>query len=285
MIDWLVSVQLPDGSFQGGPIGVKRVVPVSFNTGQILVGLASAVREFGNEYLEPMRKAADWLVATQDFDGCWRKYPTPFAEPGEKSYEAQIAWGLLEAAHIEANQSYAEAALANARWALTLQKENGWFDKCCFTATLAPLTHTLGYVLRGILEAYRFTNDPVLLEACLKTADGLLTATRQDGFVPGRLYPDWRGAVPWACLTGTAQIACCWLILYQHTGTVRYKEVAYAANTYIRRTMRLHSRSETRGAIKGSFPVHGDYHSYEYLSWACKFFIDANLLEQATRQA
>lgn len=40
-----------------------------------------------------MRRAADWLVETQDADGCWRRHPTPFAEPGEKVYETHVAWG------------------------------------------------------------------------------------------------------------------------------------------------------------------------------------------------
>jgi rhamnogalacturonyl hydrolase YesR len=285
MVDWLVSLQFPEGGFQGGWMGTKRVVPVSFNTGQILLGLASAVREFGEQYREPMRKAADWLVATQDPDGCWRKYPTPLADAGDKSYEAQIAWGLLEAARLEPDKPYAESALAKVRWALGLQKENGWFEKCCFTSSSAPLTHTLGYALRAVLEAYRFTNDTALLAACIKTGDGLLSATRRDGFVPGRLYPDWRGAVPWACLTGTAQIACCWLILYQHTAFARYRDAAFKATRYLRRTVRIKGPADIRGGVKGSFPVYGDYCGFEYINWACKFFIDANLLEKTVGQA
>src|SRR5437588_11178042 len=43
MLDWLVSIQFPDGGFQGGAIGCKPVVPVAFNTGMILPGLASGV--------------------------------------------------------------------------------------------------------------------------------------------------------------------------------------------------------------------------------------------------
>src|SRR5687768_17550421 len=43
MLDWLVSIQLPGGGFQGGVIGASPVVPVTFNTGQILLGLSSGV--------------------------------------------------------------------------------------------------------------------------------------------------------------------------------------------------------------------------------------------------
>jgi hypothetical protein len=284
MLDWLAAIQLSDGSYQAGRIDAKPIIPTTFNTGQILIGLAGGVQEFGEEYRKAMCLAADWLVKTQDPDGCWRKYPTPFAEPGEKAYETHVAWGLLEAARIEPDKPYADAALANVRWALRSQRDNGWFDKCCLTDPTRPLTHTLGYVLRGILEAYRFTNDKILLEACCKTADGLLTALREDGFLPGRLYPDWQGAVPWACLTGTVQIAYCWLMLYQYTGNTGYRDAGYTANRYVRRTMKVQGPDETRGAIKGSFPVYGEYGTYEYLNWACKFFIDANILEKAVRE-
>jgi hypothetical protein len=283
ILDWLVSIQLPEGGFQGGTIDSKPAVPVVFNTGQILLGLAAGVCEFGNKYLEPMCCAAEWLVKTQDQDGCWHKFPSPFSAPGEKTYDTHVAWGLLEAARIEPNKGYADSALSQVQWALNFQKENGWLDKCCLNDPSEPLTHTLGYMLRGILETYRFSNEKRFLRAAIKTADGLLSALKPDGFLPGRFRQDWGPAVSWACLTGTAQIAICWLILYQVTHQKRYRDAAYAANRYVRRSMCMDGAAETRGAIKGSFPVNGRYGAWEYLNWGCKFFIDANLLESEIR--
>jgi hypothetical protein len=282
MLDWLVSIQSPEGGFQGGSIAATPVTPVTFNTGQILLGLVSGVRAFG-QYQEAMRRAADWLVQTQDADGCWRRHPTLHATPGEKVYETHVAWGLLEAARLEPHTSYAAAALANVNWALQWQRENGWFEKCCLTDTSQPLTHTLGYALRGIIEAYRYVGDATLLEVSRRTADGLLTVLREDGFLPGRLRADWQGAVSWACLTGSAQIATCWLMLYQDTGEVRYRDAAFAATRYVRRTVKIAGPPEIRGAVKGSFPIYGRYRAYEYLNWACKFFVDANMLELTVR--
>lgn len=284
MLDWLVSIQFPEGGFQGGYIGLAPIVPVTFNTGQVLLGLACGTREFGDEYREAMRRAADWLVKTQDADGCWRRHPTPFAIPGEKAYETHVAWGLLEAAKLDPNRAYVSAALANIRWALRRQKSNGWFRDCCVSDPYQPLTHTIGYVLRGILEAYLFTGDESLLRACRKTANGLLTAVKKDGFLPGRLNANWRPTVSWACLTGSAQIAYCWLMLYKHLSESAYQRAAYATNRYLRRTMKMNGPPEICGGIKGSFPVSGDYCPYEYPSWACKFFIDSNQLEQEIRE-
>lgn len=192
MLDWLISIQFPEGGFQGGRIDAKPRLPVTFNTGQILLGLAIGVKEFGNTYLGPMKRAADWLVDTMDADGCWRNYPSPFTVIGERAYDTHVAWGLLEAARILSDKPYRDAALKNVDWAITQQMENGWFENCCLNNPSKPLTHTLGYVLRGILEAFRFTKKEIYLSAACKTAYGILGAMRSDGFIPGRLSANWQ---------------------------------------------------------------------------------------------
>lgn len=280
VLDWLVSIQLESGGFQGGVIGQTPVVPVTFNTGQILIGLAAGVRELGNEYRSAMQRAADWLVRTQDDDGAWRKHPTPFAKAGEKAYETHVAWGLLEAARLESGRGYADAAIRNIDWALTKQRVNGWFADCCLNDASRPLTHTIGYVLRGVIEGFRFSNDRMLLDAALLTAKGAMSALRANGFISGRLNSNWTGAVRWACLTGSAQLAHCWLLLHKITGDVSFLDAGRRANAYVRARVRVDGEPEVRGGVKGSFPIDGEYGKFEYLSWACKFFIDANLLEQ-----
>ena len=64
----------------------------------------------------------------------------------------------------------------------------------------------------------------------------------------------------------------------------RYRDAAFAVNRYVRRTLKIDGPLETRGAIKGFFPVSGRYGTYQYLNWACKFFVDANMLELKVRQ-
>jgi hypothetical protein len=280
MLDWLVTVQMPDGAFRGGAMGDFPVVPVTFNTGQILIGLAAGVSEFGAAYRPALLAAADWLVRTQDGDGCWRKHGTPFAAPGEKTYETHAAWGLFEAARVAPGHGYAEAAMRNLHWALSHQNTGGWFANCCLTDPLNPLTHTLGYVLRGLIAGYEFTGDRKILEEARQTGEGILTALGLDGFLPGRLDHQWRGTVSWSCLTGTVQIAACWLLLFRATGDVRFRTAGMAANRYVRSTVRTEGPPETRGAVKGSFPVSGGYTTYQYPNWACKFFIDSNSLEK-----
>jgi len=280
MLDWLVAIQLKDGGFQGGTIGSEPVVPVAFNTGQILMGLAAGQQTFGT-YLEPLRRAADWLVAVQDEDGCWRKGASPFAGPGDKTYDTHVAWGLIEAARVLPQAGYGDAALRHIRWALTHQKANGWFGGCCLSIPKSPLTHTLGYALRGVIEGYLFSGDADLLAAARRSADGLLTAMDDDGRIPGRLDDRWQAATSWVCVTGSSQIAICWLQLFQITGEERYLTAAKRVNRWVRRTITVEGPDEIRGGVKGSFPVDGGYGTFEFLNWACKFTIDANILELA----
>lgn len=283
MLDWVVAIQMPGGGFQGGRIDSTPVVPVTFNTGQILLGLASGATNFGPPYVEPMHAAAQWLVDSQDADGCWRKHPTPFAAAGEKAYETHVAWGLLEAARAANEPAYAHSALRNVDWALSKQQPNGWIADCCLSDPAQPLTHTLGYALRGLLEAFRYTGDPRLLAASLRTGEGLLGALKPSGFLPGRLDARWRATVSWACLTGAVQVAHCWMMLFEATKDERFRDAAFATNAFVRRTVAIGGDPNRRGGVKGSFPVSGDYGSYEYLNWAAKFFVDANLFEQRIR--
>jgi hypothetical protein len=287
MVDWLVSIQLPDGAFQGGTIDAESVVPVTFNTGQILIGLAAAVHQFGESYDEPMHRAAGWLVDTMDSDGAWRRFPTPFAEPGEKVYETHVAWGLIEAARASRDAStsrkYSDAAVRNARWAISKQLSNGWFESCCLSDPDAPLTHTIGYALRGLTEIFLYTREGDILASATRTADSISSRITSDGFLAGRLWKTWDGAVPWVCVTGSAQIAHSLLLLYKETKRTQYRDGAFALLKYVRRTVQIDGPVGIKGGVKGSFPVDGGYGTYEFLNWAAKFLIDAGEEERLAR--
>lgn len=280
MLDWLERIQLPDGGFQGGRIDATPVVPVTFNTGQILIGLAAGVAHFGR-YREAMDRAARFLRDSLDQDGCWRSHPTPFAEPGEKAYETHVAWGLFEADRLAPDQGYGKAGMRQVAWAIGKQSFNGWVSSCCLNNPDAPLTHTLGYYLKGLVEAHRWSGSQSVLDAALLTARGLLGALRPDGALPGRLLPSWKPAVEWSCLTGNVQVADSWFYLGQQTGDGAMLEAARGATAFVRRTMLMDGPDGERGGVKGAFPVQGDYGPYEYLNWSAKFAIDAFLTERA----
>ncbi len=280
MLDWCLAIQFPEGGFQGGRIDSTPVVPVTFNTGQILIGLAAGAKAFGDQrYHEAMQRAAGWLRDTQDDDGCWRRFPTPFAQPGEKVYETHVAWGLFEAERVAPNNGYGTSGLKQVDWALTRQHPNGWFASNCLSDPVRPLTHTIGYALRGVIEGHLLSGRPDLLAAAVRTAEGLVSSIGDDGYLAGRLDEKFRAAADYVCLTGSVQVAHCLLLLYQLSDDQRFLAAAQRANRYVRRTVRLQGPVDQLGGIKGSFPVNGGYGQWEYLNWAAKFCIDANLLE------
>ena len=278
MLDWLAAIQFADGGIQGGKIDAPVKVPVTFNTGQVLLGFCAGVRTFDG-YHRSMHGAARFLRDSLDPDGCWRRYPTPFAAAGEKAYETHVAWGLFEAERLAPGHGYGEAGLKQVTWALGKQQPNGWVADCCLNQPDQPLTHTLGYYLRGVVEAHRLSGEERFLQAARKTADALMWVQRPDGSLAGRQHADWTPAADWACLTGISQIAESWLYLFDVTYDLRYLMSAQKGNAFVRRTIHLESRLDTRGGVKGSFPVDGGYGEFEFLNWAAKFTIDANMKE------
>ncbi|MEW6372846.1 MAG: hypothetical protein AB1584_18090 [Pseudomonadota bacterium] len=280
MLDWCLAIQFPEGGFQGGKIDAKPRVPVTFNTGQILIGLAAGAAEYQDpRYLEAMHRAASWLRDSLDDDGCWRKFSTPFAKPGEKAYETHVSWGLFEAERVAPGHGYGAAGLRQVDWALTKQQANGWFASNCLTDVEHPLTHTIGYVLRGVLEGHLLSGRTDLLQAAIRTANSLIGAIGPGGYMAGRLDRHFGPAADYACVTGSAQIAHCFFLLYRLAGEARYLAAGQKLNAFVRRTVLLDGHDDRVGGVKGSFPVNGAYGQWQYLNWAAKFCIDANLLE------
>jgi len=54
----------------------------------------------------------------------------------------------------------------------------------------------------------------------------------------------------------------------RHNITLADASTGSAANAYVRRTIKVSGPAETRGGIKGCFPVNGGYGIYQYLNWA-----------------
>lgn len=279
MLAFLVAQQFLEGGLPGGTVSQMPRVPVTFNTGQILLGFAAGFEHLGEAYRVPTERAANWLANSLDADGAWRKHATPFAKPGDKTYETHVSWGLYEAARVLGRADWTAAASRQVDWAISKQRPNGWLADCCLNDPTAPLTHTLGYALRGFVEAFLHTQEQRFLEAAMRTAEPLARVLRSDGFLAGRWTSDWTPAVTWSCLTGAVQIAHSWLELSRLSGNTALREAGGRAIAYVRRTIATTGNPDLVGGVRGSFPVDGEYGQYQYLNWAAKFFIDAQELE------
>ncbi len=281
MADWEISVQMASGAVQGGVIGMEPT-PAVFNTGQVIFGWLRAARETGDaRYLAAAERAGVFLVEQMDSDGVWRRGLSQHAKPGPQTYNTRTAWALVELSEATGDPQFRAAGLRNIDSGLTRQLPNGWYTGNCLDNDDAPLTHTIAYATRGIVESGALVGEERYIAAARTTAEALLKCQRPDGSLAGRYDREWRPAVRWSCLTGNAQVAIIWLRLAALLDEPAYLRAAARSLDFIASLQLLESNDGgIRGGVAGAYPIYGDYGRFEYLNWAAKFFAEALLLKQ-----
>ena len=284
MAIWESEIQLEDGGVRAGNMDAEIVAPTIFNTGQVLFGWAKAWQETGDErFKSSLIRASDWLLAAQDDDGKWSRFASPFTTSKLNSYNTRSAFGLVRAYQALGDTRYLEAAVANARWAISRAQANDWLPDNCLSANadLTALTHTIAYSIRGLLEIGLASGHQEFIEHALRMAKAVQTRQREDGALPAYYTPQWTTSVNWSCVTGNSQMAINWLRLAKTTGDMSLVEYAKKANRFNMSIQDLDTENQNiHGAIKGSHPVNGGYMTYRYPNWAAKFFMDGLMLEQ-----
>jgi len=278
MANWLMSIQLRDGSFYG--LWSDTPKPVVFDTGQVLQGLISIYKEtMKRKHLEAACKAANWLVEVQDKDGAWRRIAS---NEVAHVFHTRVAWPLLELYEVTSSEIYGRAARNNIEWTLHNQETNGWFrNNWMGNIESNPYLHPIAYAIEGLLECGALMQDNIWLEAAIKPAEVLMKKFEIRGTLSGVYNDKWKGMVKYRCITGEAQMSVCWLKLFWLTDDERYLNAASKMNDALRKLQNMDSRNPgIRGGIKGSHPVFGGYQPFMYPNWAVKFFADALMLEE-----
>ena len=277
ILDWELSIQNSDGSYPGhfGEAGSK---PVIFNTGQIMHGMIAGYAELGREEcLESAVRAAQWMLAQQDSDGCWRR---SVHNGIPHTYNTRSAWALLRTGLLANEPRFAQAAVRNLKWALTQVSPSGWFRQNAFRTGETPFTHTIAYAMRGFLEVGMLTGDARLVEAAANAACTLAGAQREDGWLAGEFDDGWQGTTGYSCLTGVAQVALIWQRLRQGGVDGDWQPHIDRALRFLKEQHRREGNERPDdGGIAGSVPIWGRYSRFEYPNWAAKFFADALIME------
>ena len=275
MGDWEIEIQLPNGGVRGG-MGIKDY-PIIFNTGQVILGWTALYYHFGEtRYLAAAKQAADWLIANQDEDGKWRKH-TYLNAP--RAYHARVAWPLLEVYKFTNEIRYKEAANNFLNWLLPQQKPNGFFPHMSLAPKELPITHTIAYTLRGLLECARLLKNSThkIHQSIDKAIDGILENNPSivaNGHIAATLNESWQPSSSYSCLTGNAQLAIVLLRCPRTDRPERLKAVQAIINRLKCHHDTLSSNKGICGGLPSSFPIWGDYIPFTILNWSTKFLVD-----------
>ena len=277
MIDWLLSIQLPDGAFPGH-FGEPGSRPVIFNTGQIMHGMNSGYERLGRcECLHAAVRAGHWLLQQQDDDGAFRRYEH---NDIPHVYNTRATWALIGTAQLAGDGRLLQAAVRNLDWALRQQTASGWFANNAFVEGRPPFTHTIAYAIRGLLESGLLLGEQRYLDAAIRAARAVASRQRPDGWLAGTFGDGWVSQDTYCCLTGLAQMCICWARLRDTAGQRGFGPHIEAGLAFLKSTQRLRDPApEVRGGIAGSLPIWGAYSRFEFPNWAAKFFADALMLD------
>jgi hypothetical protein len=273
---WLLSLQMPTGAFPGGLHGHDNH-PSIFNTGQILQGLVRAYAETSQpEIRQSSLAAGDWLINVQQPDGCWSG-PGAYQDASH-TYYSMVAWSLAELSGRTGERQYAVAAEKNLDWVLSHFRASGWVDGINLKGHPTYL-HFIAYVLQGALECAILQRRADAIDAAANSAWILLRKFETNKSLAGAYDSDFSNGRTFACLTGNAQMSCVWLRLFEITGDLRYLNAALKINEMLKQAIPARGPKGIAGGVAGSYPLWGLYQPFRYISWGCKFFADALLLE------
>lgn len=218
-------------------------VPYTFDTAQIMRGLCAALDDVDGAEAS-LRRACDWMLTQVDASG---RLKTPSTE----------LWGDIASDLIH---TYALPPLAQAGKLLGVREYEDAANFVLAYYTQQPelvpfnrLSHFHAYAMEALCEMGE-------LEQAARGMAEVEHCQRPDGSIPA--YPD----VDWICSTGIAQYAIVWYALGR-------KQQADRAMDYLEQ---IQNRS---GGFNGSYGKGAQYIAGAEISWAVKYFLDAQLLK------
>ncbi len=266
--EWLLSIQMQDGSFTDLS-GERRI----FDTGQAVEGLlALYIKLNDKKFLDAAVRAGNFLAENQDPDGKWTK----FSYNGmPHTYYTRVAANLSKLSIVTGKAAYKDAAIRNIRWAIDLQRPNGYFDLAAFSEGQLPYLHTIIYVLDGLWMSRGIFSDDAILASVTKAVEGLLTAEKEVSILYSQYDNSWKYLKREMCLTGLAQWADLLFKMYPVVKDPKYLDSAARTVSYLMKRQVKRGFEDIRGALPGSSPIWGSYFRFSFNNWTVKFFTDA----------
>jgi uncharacterized protein YyaL (SSP411 family) len=279
---WEAEVQMANGAVQGGKVtAADKQTPASFNTGMVLDGFVTLLEErMDTVVLQAAERAAIFLKNDLKDNGLFATNGEFVSRDAVKVYNVLCAWALFRFGKLTGTNSYCYAAVRAVEAALRFQNERGWFAENCLSDSRYPLTHTIGYTVQGILEVGMAAQRDDFIAASDKCWRAIIPQIEENGFLAGRFDSQWRPAVRWSCLTGSAQLSIIGYRLGQIRGDKEYSTAADRLVNFLKAVQRVDTGiSGLDGALAGSYPIMCDYMTAGYPNWATKYLLDALMLQ------
>jgi hypothetical protein len=275
---WVIRTQRRDGTFPGNYGDYMNQAPRIFNNGVIIHGLLDYYNSVNEpELLLSARRSADWLLKVQSQDGSWRQFTLH-----QLSSNTLTASALIRLGDITGEKSYNEAGEKNIRFALSLQLPNGYLSGNGFTTSPTAYTVTIGYALEGILEAGILTGSPYWKEATLRGLIPVLNLVRNDGFLYGEIDEQFHSTSSYCCLQGNCQLAIIALKLASLKNADHLRDTASLMLNYVASKQLNAPKGDLSGGVTGSWPISGNYSSYEIPSWTVRYFVEALMIRDSS---
>lgn len=273
MTEWELSIQRPDGGWEGCYQG-DGMPSIVFNTAQVIRGMIATYTEVGDQrFLDAAVRAADWIVGAQEPDGSWAQ---DNFKKMRRVYDTYSCSPLATLHAITGHDAYRRAVMRNIEFVEAHQRPNGWFELAdnLERGCDAPVTHTLAYTIDGLLECGELLADDSITKMGRASADAVLELV-DDGRLAARFDENWRPRSGSVCNTGSCQMGVVAMRLFRATGDRAYRNTARDLAGFTAAVQDINALPTVgRDGIPGSFPIWGTYCPMKFPSWATKYFLD-----------
>jgi len=190
--------------------------------------------------------------------------------------QARAAHALASAGAVSGDADLLAASRRFLQATLAQRTPCGWFQE----AALPVPTAVLAGILRSLIESARLLDDADARRAALVTAQGLRGHLRGDGRLAGAFDDGWMPAASHVCVTGLVQLAGCWLRLAQLHQDPVWREPAWSALAWIKRSQRTTGNvSALRDALPNTVPIWAEPDAFTFATLNAKYFADALMMD------
>lgn len=279
LVNWVLRTQRRDGTFPASYGDYMNQAPRVFNSGMIIHSLLDYHNaRGGSDLIEASIKSADWLLKVQSPDGSWRQFTFH-----QLSSNTLTGAALIRLAAITGDKKYYEAGEKNIEFALGLQLPNGYFSGNGFDSNSSAYTITIAYAIAGMLEAGLLTGNQEWKNAALKGLVPVLNLVNNSGFLVGEIDENFQSDSSFSCLPGNCLLAINAYKLATITSNNDLKTKADLLTDYVKGKQMISKIPQVDGGISGSWPISGNYSSYEIPSWAVRYFVEAVMMQDSMR--